>query len=77
MRKNKKNYGGIRNPLNYKNAHFDYEVVEVGEEVKPKGTRKLMEVLVLIRRILFSSNLSVEAVGLRTNSLQRSLWTMH
>lgn len=26
--------GGIQNPLNSKNAHFDYEVVEVGEEVK-------------------------------------------
>lgn len=25
---------GILNPLNSKNAHFDYEVVEVGEEVK-------------------------------------------
>jgi hypothetical protein len=25
---------GIRNPLNSKNAHFDYEVEEVGEEVK-------------------------------------------
>ena len=34
MKKNKKIEGGMFNPLNLENAHFDYEVVDFGEEVK-------------------------------------------
>jgi hypothetical protein len=34
MKKNFLFKGGVRNPLNLENAHFDYEVVDFGEEVK-------------------------------------------